>query len=634
MITCKVLGPLEVYSDNTGDKVDIKGNKNRALLVYLARSPRLSRGREHLTGLLWGDKPEEKARHSLREAARVLRKQLGESVLDSDSDQIRVYEDQVSLDVEEFEELVAAGDWEGAAAIAAGEFLEGLSIKGAWAFEEWLTIERAFWRGKCTKVLSNRCEELLAAGRNTEAIEMAMRALALDSGSGTAVRAAMKSLSLAGERAQALAQYETFTERLSEVGAKPDEKTVDLANRVKQERAWQLPAAVEKDKDKGAASRRTPLIGRGDDLASLVECLGSCRDEGQANVCLIEGDSGTGKTRLVDELSARARLSSATVAMFRSVACDIDLPGTGLLGLARSGLECGAGLATASPTSLGAFAAEIPEWADRFGAPKGKLQPLEVAIVDVIRAIAAEQPVVLLVDDAQWCDQLTLQALAALLRDLDSSPLFVGLSFAPQPPREELDDLKSRVGRDLAGATIRLGPLDAAALRELTAWALPEYTREESDRLARRVASDSAGLPMLAVELLHAVALGMNLEDTAGAWPRPLRTLSQTLPGDLPEAIVGAIRVGFRRLTKDAQTVLAAAAVLESPVTIELLSRGSGLTDGKLHGALDELEWQRWLTADARGYSFIARIVCEVVARDMITGGQRQRILDAASENL
>jgi DNA-binding SARP family transcriptional activator len=87
MITCKVLGPLEVYSDNTGDKVDIKGNKNRALLVYLARSPRLSRGREHLTGLLWGDKPEEKARHSLREAARVLRKQLGESVLDSDSDQ-------------------------------------------------------------------------------------------------------------------------------------------------------------------------------------------------------------------------------------------------------------------------------------------------------------------------------------------------------------------------------------------------------------------------------------------------------------------------------------------------------------------------------------------------------------------
>jgi hypothetical protein len=122
----------------------------------------------------------------------------------------------------------------------------------------------------------------------------------------------------------------------------------------------------------------------------------------------------------------------------------------------------------------------------------------------------------------------------------------------------------------------------------------------------------------------------MNLEDTAGAWPRPLRTLSQTLPGELPEAIVGAIRVGFRRLTKDAQTVLAAAAVLENPVSAELLSRGSGVADDTLHGALDELEWQRWLTADARGYSFVARIVQQVVVRDMITDGQKHRILVAA----
>jgi hypothetical protein len=51
------------------------------------------------------------------------------------------------------------------------------------------------------------------------------------------------------------------------------------------------------------------------------------------------------------------------------------------------------------------------------------------------------------------------------------------------------------------------------------------------------------------------------------------------------------------------------------------------LTGDALHAALDELEWRRWLVAEARGYVFVARIVRDVVARDMVTEGERQRIL-------
>src|SRR3989454_11500520 len=48
--------------------------KHLALLVYLARSPRRTRTREHLLGLLWADRDEKQARHSLSEALRVLRR--------------------------------------------------------------------------------------------------------------------------------------------------------------------------------------------------------------------------------------------------------------------------------------------------------------------------------------------------------------------------------------------------------------------------------------------------------------------------------------------------------------------------------------------------------------------------------
>src|SRR5207245_9993168 len=97
-------------------------------------------------------------------------------------------------------------------------------------------------------------------------------------------------------------------------------------------------------------------------------------------------------------------------------------------------------------------------------------------------------------------------------------------------------------------------------------WALPAFGDVELDRITRRVATDSAGIPLLAVELLHAVASGLDLRETGGAWPEPLHTLDQTLPGDLPDAIVAAIRIEFRRLSPDAQRVLVVAAVLNGRV--------------------------------------------------------------------
>ena len=56
------------------------------------------------------------------------------------------------------------------------------------------------------------------------------------------------------------------------------------------------------------------------------------------------------------------------------------------------------------------------------------------------------------------------------------------------------------------------------------------------------------------------------------------------------------------------------------------IQRGTGLPTEELLAALDELEWHRWLQAEPRGYSFVARLNHEVVAADMLTEGQRLRI--------
>ncbi len=222
--------------------------------------------------------------------------------------------------------------------------------------------------------------------------------------------------------------------------------------------------------------------------------------------------------------------------------------------------------------------------------------------------------------------------LSGLLRDVAAAPVFVLITAATATPCEELDQLRVRVGRDVPGVALRLAPLPSAALQALARWAFPAYGDVEIDRIARRVATDSAGLPLLAVELFHAVALGLDLHRTAGAWPAEHHTLDASLPGDLPDPVIAAMRIGYRRLGKDAQTVLAAASVLGERADTTILARATGLPPDRLAAALDEAEWQRWIAADARGYSFVARIVRDCVAKEMLTEGQRRRVLEAAGK--
>ncbi len=629
MILCRILGPVEVSVDGQSAPAELLWRKHLALLIYLARSPRKARTREHLIGLLWNDKPEAAARHSLNEALRVIRRVAGDGTVETDAGQIRLGPEAVELDTDRLDTMSAARDWEGAADLIAGEFLEGFGVPGASDFEDWLATERAMWRQRSVAVLAGHAEGLLARGDLHTAAEASTRALTLDPGSDNAVRALMRSLALAGDRSGALTRYESFAKYLeASLGAQPDAETRALAQRIRRERVWHR-AGVPPTEDE-VESRRTPLIGRERELERILGAWSGCRGERRAACAVVLAEAGLGKTRLAEEALARARLEGAAVAAVRGVEADTGEPWSGVIGLARGGLLDAVGIAAAAPESLAALAARIPEWAERFAAAVRGVEalPLGRAMREILRAVGQEQPVFLVLDDAQWLDRDSLLALGAALRDLAASPIFVVFAATPTPPRDELDDLRSRLGRDLPGVAVDLGPLTSEHLRALSRWALPSYSEAEIDRLARRVATDSAGLPLLAFELLHAVRLGLDFRESPGAWPEPFRTLDQSLPGNLPDAVVAAIRINFRRLSANAQRVLIAAALVGGRVPGELIGRGSGLAGDDLLNALDELEWSRWLTSEGRGYSFIARIMGQVVARDMVTPGQRARILD------
>jgi DNA-binding SARP family transcriptional activator len=629
VILCRTLGPVDVSVDGGPAPPDLLWRKHLALLIYLARSPRRTRTRDHLVGLLWGDRTEAAARHSLSEALRVIRRHAGEEAVETTRGQVRLADDFVEVDVDHLEVLAGTESWEAAAELIAGDFLEGFAVPGASEFEDWLAAEREHWRRRGVEVLVRGSEALSRAGRTQDASALATRALGLEPTSERALGAVLRSLSLTGDRTGALEHFDRFRARLAEqVGAEPGEAIRALVERVRRERT--VRAEVAAGGMPGEPVVRAPLEGRARELDRLLEIVARSARERRAGLLLLEGESGVGKTRLLEETLVRLRLDGVGIAAARAVEADREEPWSGVLTVARGGLLDAPGIGAAQPEALASLAAVLPEWRERFpGVTLDAAQPLGRALVEVLRAALEEHPLVLAVDDAQWLDPESAATLGQVLRDLSATPITVLLAVVPHPPRPELDELRSRIGRDLGGEALRLRPLDRAALRRLAERMLPGYETVALDRVSRRVATDSAGMPLLAVELLRAVALGLDLGTISEAWPEPLRTLDQTLPGELPDAVVAAIRIGFRRLSPSAQRVLAAAAVIGDLVPSATLEQAVALGSEETAIALDELEWHRWLVAEPRGYSFVARIVRRVVERDMVTAGQRHRVLDA-----
>lgn len=621
MITLRLLGPPAVTIDGAEAPAELLWRKHLALFVYLHCLGRRGATRATLLDLLWGEKPEAAARHSLNEALRVIRRSLGDGAIQTDGDQVRLTA-AVESDLQRVAGLLAREEWSAAAAEIGGEFLEGFEVPGAAPFGDWVLAMRTEWRRRGADLLSREGEEHLQRGDAGGAAGLGDRAARLDPQSEAAVEVAIRAHALRGDRAAALAAFDRYSVLQGELGVAAASRLVRLADRVRSSR----PEPVTPNGRPLDRTRRAPLVGREPELQLLATAWAEARG-GRAVVGIIRGDPGTGRSRLLDELAERARLEGATVLSLRAVPADRGDRFGGLRSLAAGGLLRAPALAAAPAEALGVLAAALPAWAERFpGAKASEAITFRQAVVELLRATLDEAPVVLAVDDAQWLDDDSLEALLALPRDLASSRLLLAMTALRAPSPAPLDAAAAALGRDVQGCSVPVGPLPLSALGRLVEEAFPDYPPEATARLARRVAVDSAGLPLLAVELVHAIAGGLELRDAGTPWPEAARTLDQTMPGSLPDNVVAAIRLGFRRLSEPAQRVLAALAVLDEREPASRLEIAAGLESPALEDALDELEWQRWLGAEPRGFTYVARIAREVVARDLVTRGQRARI--------
>jgi DNA-binding SARP family transcriptional activator len=242
------LGPLEVYRDGTRMPNDAwKYVKPRELLLYLLVHPE-GRTREQIGLTFWPDASAAQVKNSFHVTLHHLRKALGRGELIAfDDDRYRVNWDLgVELDAAMFETEARAAmralrapragrDADDAiarlrAAVARyrGDFLAEESA-GDWHLETRDRLSRL--HADALRALGERLE---AAGAHAEAADVSRRALQADPLNEDAGRRLMRALARAGERGQALRQYERLVVLLrTELDAEPEPETTALYDRLR-----------------------------------------------------------------------------------------------------------------------------------------------------------------------------------------------------------------------------------------------------------------------------------------------------------------------------------------------------------------------------------------------------------------
>jgi len=619
-LAIRCLGPPSVRVDGHDAPPDVVWRKHLALLVYLALSPDTTRARAHLVGLLWAESPDDKARRSLNEAVRRLRTALGEERLLNRGDGLQLSTAALELDVREFEALCADGQLR-ALELMRGDFLEGFHVDDAPEFDAWMEAERSRLREAARRLVVARAEEQLAVNRYVEARALARRALALDPYSDVALSLAMRSAALEGDPASGVALYQEFAERLQrDLGGQPSPQLSALANRVRESK-WQRPRGRHPDPE-------PPLIGRRNSHARLFAELERVPREG--STCLvITGEPGSGRTRLLDACAERLALAGAWVATARILQSDHDAPWSTLRALMRGGLLESPGIAATDHLGLRILAGLVPELAARVQA----LEPHDVAqvsdaLASFLHAVSDEQPVAVLIDDAQWADGATLAALRAAWSRERRTPLALVLTLEPGGELSpELQALTGSVGRDVRGAIVHLEPLAADEILALTEAMAPWCTiKEDRERLARRVAQESGGNPLLAVTLLR--DLGDSAVERRGPaeWPRPGATYDSTLPVQISAVVRSAITARVARLDEDTLAVLRAASVAGDVLDPTLITEVLELPRARIDAALDRLEQERFVVFGGDRYAFNGQLVRAVVESECIQAGGRRRL--------
>lgn len=482
--------------------------KALALIAYLACAPGRCASRERLVDLLWSDLDTEKGRQALRQHLWRLKQTLGTAVVAESGTETLSLAIGLESDRDALLEAAEHQRHEDVVALWAGELFPDFASQGGRGFEEWLDAERPRLRSVFLRSAEIVVRNRLAGSRNKEAIALARGMRDVDLLSEFAWRLLFEAINASGDTAGLGVEIDSFEELMRHEGREPETATRQLIRRIVK------ADPVSPDAPFRIEQLSAELIGREREFSVLLRAADAAR-RGRFQHVQVDGASGDGKSRLLYELEKRLRLEPLRLVAYRSTIGTRRVPYStcaDLVGiLARLPGSLGVSpLHAETFVALDASLREIFPGVQREAASGDEaLRRRADAFGELLRAVSAERPLALLLDDLQWADEQSQAVLSSAFERMSRQPLLLITASRLSNSSQVETSITSR---------IRVSPLPPDAIRRLidSIALLPEASW--SDDLAPALASGTAGSPLLILEALQSAIDQSLLKIESGIW--------------------------------------------------------------------------------------------------------------------
>lgn len=462
-------------------------------------------------------------------------------------------------------------------------------------------------------LLERRAENLLALGRHTEALTLAMDAVGEHPFRERLWAALALSQYRGGRQAEALETLRRLRTRLTdELGVDPTPDLQELEGRLlRQDPELLTVAPGPTDAAPMSAGRQpvrpptSPTVGRDEVLAHAGDALDALPSAVRAQYLTVSGEPGIGKTRFVHDLALLAATRGLRLEIGRSPEGELGPPLWPWLSVVR---------ALAGPA--GTRAPELAPLLDDAHAAEdrgsGTTLRLYDAVVDLlVESATAEAGLVVVLEDLHRADVSTLQLLAHVAAASPAAPLLiVATRRSTDPAAAEEPLLAALAALARAGADrVRLEGLEPAAVGELLSGVLGDH----DPRLDERVAEATAGNPFYVAEYARLVST------------RPdLRTVDvDELP--VPDGVLDVLRQRLARLPDASRTLLGQAAVLGQVVEPGLVATVTGQREEDVLDTLDLALASGLLVELGPGYAFAHALTRETLLGEL-SAARRMRL--------
>jgi DNA-binding SARP family transcriptional activator len=394
---------------------------------------------------------------------------------------------------------------------------------------EWAQLRRSALLRLIGRARLRAARALLAAGDWMGAADAAAASLSQDPYDEAALRELLRAYATGGQTATALSAYAAARERLAEdLGTDPSPETAELYTAILR---GELPAIAPARGDTTTAS----LVGRADELAFLDACAARVRGTATAEVVVVDGEPGIGKTSLLRAWASQraaagdAVLLAACGQLDRSMPLDAVLTSLAAL-LRRAGDETGAGLlgedAALLAPLLGTPAGprRLPGLADSMLGPA----VLYGALAAVFGRLAASGSLVVVIDDAHLAGPALRDFVEFLLRQ--AMPVLVVAAVRPAAggPLPATSILHLDVlSRDAAAQLVGQSRVDAL------------YQRSRGNPLLLTELAQQASGATLPASLVDSVSARCDELGRAGALLRTAAIIGPDVDLDLLAAVLG-----------------------------------------------------------------------------------------------